>query len=68
MGSAEKLALATRLGAACGAIRHDGPWLETMRALAPRGVDLILDCVAGSYAEENLEALALDGRWVLSPS
>ena len=39
-----------------------------MRALAPKGVDLILDCVAGSYAEENLEALALDGRWVLSPA
>ena len=44
------------------------PWLATVRALAPKGVDLILDCVAGSYAEENLEALALDGRWVLSPS
>ena len=105
MSSAEKLALATKLGAAGGAIRHDGPWLETVRArgcrgcwapisalsqartrralepgthssldryprhdprhdlgpvaqvraLAPNGVDLILDCVAGSYAEQNLE-------------
>ena len=29
-----------------------------VRALAPKGVDLILDCVAGSYAEQNLEVLA----------
>ena len=64
-GSQEKLELCTRLGAAGGAVRHDGPWLETIRALAPGGVHVILDCVAGSYAEQNLEALAVDGRWVL---
>jgi len=36
VGSAEKLALATTLGAAGGAIRHDGPWLETVRARTGR--------------------------------
>lgn len=29
------------------------------------GVDLILDCIGGSYWEKNVNCLALDGRWVL---
>jgi tumor protein p53-inducible protein 3 len=28
-------------------------------------VDLILDCVGGSYWEQNAEAIAREGRWVL---
>jgi tumor protein p53-inducible protein 3 len=30
VGSAEKLALAMGLGAAGGAVRHDGPWLPAI--------------------------------------
>jgi len=30
-----------------------------------RGVDVILDCVGGSYWEENSECIGLDGRWGL---
>lgn len=29
------------------------------------GVNLILDCIGGSYWEKNVNCLALDGRWVL---
>ena len=29
------------------------------------GVDVILDCVGGSYFSDNLSCLALDGVWVL---
>lgn len=29
------------------------------------GVDIILDCVGGSYWEKNVNCLALDGRWIL---
>ncbi|KAL1500619.1 hypothetical protein AB1Y20_013271 [Prymnesium parvum] len=66
VGSAEKLAFCQRLGAAGGAIRHDGPWGETIAALAPGGkVDVVLDCVAGGYASQTLSVLATDGRWVL---
>lgn len=66
VGSQEKLELCKRLGALGGAVRHDGPWLETVRKLAPAGkVDVVLDCVAGAYAEQNVEALGVDGRWVL---
>lgn len=29
------------------------------------GVNLILDCIGGSYWEKNVNCLALDGRWIL---
>lgn len=29
------------------------------------GVDLILDCVGGSYWEKNLNCLSTDGRWIV---
>ena len=65
VGSAAKLELAQSLGASGGALRHDGPWLEAVRAAAPGGkVDAVLDCVAGAYAEQNVEALGVDGRLV----
>ena len=28
-------------------------------------MDIILDCVGGSYAMKNVSSLAVDGRWVL---
>lgn len=30
-----------------------------------KGVDIILDCVGGSYWEKNANSVAVDGRWVL---
>ena len=66
VGSAAKLEVCKRLGAAGGAVRHDGPWLPVIAQLAPGGkVSVVLDCVAGSYAASNLEVLGVDGRWVL---
>lgn len=66
VGSSSKLELCKRLGASGGAIRHDGPWLETITQLAPGGkVNVVLDCVAGDYALQTVSALAIDGRWVL---
>lgn len=66
VGSQSKLALCKRLGAAGGAVRHDGPWAASVATLAGEGgVNLVLDCVAGNYAEQNLEVLAIDGRWLL---
>lgn len=29
------------------------------------GVDIILDCVGGSYWEKNLNCLSTDGRWII---
>ena len=36
-----------------------------MTWIGGRGVDIILDCVEGSYFNDNLSCLALDGVWVL---
>ena len=44
------------------------PWLPKALALLPegkKGFDVILCCVGGAYAEQNLEALAVDGKIVL---
>ena len=60
VGSAERLAYCEGLGAQGGAIRGEG--LESLRDFGP--FDVILDPVGASYAELNLQLLALDGRWV----
>ena len=69
VGTREKLDMLTsQLGASGGAIRHDGPWLETIKSQLPHGktgVDVVLDPVASAYAQSNLDILAVDGRWVL---
>lgn len=65
VGSAEKVARCVAFGADGGAVRHDGPWVEAVRAWAPEGVDLILDPVGAAYLGPDLDVLARDGRIVL---
>jgi tumor protein p53-inducible protein 3 len=70
-GAAEKLERAKALGAAAAVNRRadGGRWMDAvLAALEGRGsgaVDLVLDCVGGSYADQNAAVLATDGRWVL---
>lgn len=65
-GSADKIAHCRDLGADAGWNRHDGGFLEPLRAWTEgRGVDAILDPVGGAYLQDNLAALATDGRLVL---
>ena len=41
-------------------------WREdVMKWTGGRGVDIILDCIGGSYFSDNLACLAVDGDWVL---
>lgn len=40
-------------------------WLISQICVEGAGVNLILDCIGGSYWEKNVKCLALDGRWVL---
>jgi NADPH:quinone reductase-like Zn-dependent oxidoreductase len=43
---------------------HD--WAEEVYRLTDgRGVDVVLDMVAGSYAQKNIESLARNGRYVI---
>jgi len=68
VGTKAKLAQCLSAGAAGGAVRHDGPWLETITTLLPvgsKGVNVVLDPVASGYAKQNLEVMSVDGRWVL---
>ncbi len=62
VGSAERLAYCTELGAQGGVVRSDN--LETLKDFAP--FDVVLDPVGGNdYAALNLKLLGQDGRWVL---
>ena len=72
-GSEDKLAACAALGAAAGVNYKQGePDTFGARLKAAvaglgggRGADLILDPVGASFASANLEALGMDGTWVL---
>ncbi len=63
VGSEEKLTLCQRLGADTGVNRHDGSFVEAVKAWG--GADLILDPVGASYLADNQRVLNTDGRLVL---
>lgn len=65
VGAEPKLQACLELGASGGSNRHDGPFVEAVRAFAPDGVDIILDPVGASYLSDNIQLLALNGRLVL---
>lgn len=65
-GSAEKCAACERLGALAAINYRETDFVARARALTDgRGVDVVLDMVAGSYLHRNLAALAQDGREVI---
>jgi len=65
-GSQEKLDLALQLGAEKGVnYKQENFQEKVMEWTQGRGVDIILDCIGGSYSDKNLACLAVDGRWVL---
>jgi putative PIG3 family NAD(P)H quinone oxidoreductase len=61
VGSPERLAYCEALGAQGGVVRGNG--LDGLRDFGP--FDVLLDPVGASYAQSNLQLLAVDGRWVL---
>jgi len=65
-GSAEKCAACERLGAT-RAINYKTEDFATVvkAATGNRGVDVVLDMVAGDYLQRNLDLLAMDGRLVI---
>jgi NADPH2:quinone reductase len=65
-GSAAKCAACVRLGAERAINYHTEEFVAGVRqATANRGVDVILDMVAGDYIVREIEALADDGRLVV---
>lgn len=64
-GNAEKIARCIELGAEGGWNRHDGDFVEPVKAWAADGVDVILDPVGAGYLAANLTVLGVDGRLVI---
>lgn len=64
-GAAEKCAAAIAIGADHAINYRNADFAEEVRAFtAGRGADIILDMVAGEYAQRNLDCLAEEGRLV----
>ncbi|MET0948919.1 MAG: NAD(P)H-quinone oxidoreductase [Pseudomonas sp.] len=61
VGSAERLAYCTELGAQGGVVRSES--IDSLKDFAP--FDVILDPVGANYAALNVKLLGVDGRWVL---
>lgn len=66
VGSDERVAAVEALGAAKGLNYKTQDFVEEIKTLTNgRGVDVILDMVAGEYINRNLQCLAEDGRTVI---
>ncbi|NXY88335.1 QORX oxidoreductase, partial [Alcedo cyanopectus] len=65
-GTPEKLEAAAGAGAAAGFnYRREDFSEKVLEFTQGSGVDVILDCVGGSYWEKNLNCLSTDGRWIV---
>ncbi|MCG9745152.1 NAD(P)H-quinone oxidoreductase [Shewanella sp. Isolate8] len=63
-GNQEKIDYCLALGADHGFNYHDEDLLAQIKAVAPQGVDLVLDMASGDLIDLNLKALAIEGRLV----
>ncbi|KFO75830.1 Quinone oxidoreductase PIG3, partial [Cuculus canorus] len=65
-GTQEKLKATVNAGAAAAFNYKTEDFSEKVLAFTQgSGVDMILDCVGGSYWEKNLSCLSTDGRWII---
>jgi len=64
-GGEDKLAICAQYGAdSLIDYRREG-WVDAVRKVAPRGVDIVIDMVGGDEAEQGLRLLAWRGRFVV---
>jgi putative PIG3 family NAD(P)H quinone oxidoreductase len=65
-GSAAKCAVCESLGAEKAINYRESDFVAAIKELTNgRGVDVVLDMVAGDYVQRNIEVLAMDGRLVM---
>lgn len=65
-GSDEKCRFCEQLGAAHAINYRTGDWQQALLDLTgKRGIDVVLDIVAGEYVQKNIDVLARDGRYVI---
>jgi tumor protein p53-inducible protein 3 len=66
VGDDARISRCAELGAAAAWNYKTSDWAAALSAAtAGRGVDVVLDCVGGSYFERHLKCLAADGRLVI---
>lgn len=65
VGSPAKFDFAKEYGADVAISYADEDWPEQVRAVAPQGVDVVVDSVGGSISAQSLELLAPFGRLVV---
>jgi NADPH:quinone reductase len=63
-GSEAKCRVCEKLGALRAINYHEEDFVEVMKQITGRGVDVILDSVGGSYIQRNIQLAAKDGRIV----
>jgi NADPH2:quinone reductase len=63
-GSEAKCRVCEKLGALRAINYHEEDFVEVMKQITGRGVDVILDSVGGSYIQRNIQVAAKDGRIV----
>ncbi|GIQ71023.1 NAD(P)H-quinone oxidoreductase [Xylanibacillus composti] len=64
-GSERKLERCRELGAEDGWNYRNGSFAPWLAEQVPEGVHIVMDFIGASYLQDNLEALAVDGRLIL---
>lgn len=65
-GSDDKCRFCERLGAAHAINYRTEDWVQAVAGITDgRGVDVVLDMVAGPYMQKNIDSLARDGRYAI---
>ncbi len=64
-GGEAKLATCAEFGADTLIDYNDKDWPEQVKAIAPKGVDIVIDMVGGEYAKQGLRLLGWRGRFVV---
>ena len=63
--TAAKLERCTELGLNHAVLVEDGEFAEAVKAVAPKGVDVILDTVGAAYLGQNVQVIARQGRIIV---
>jgi len=65
-GSAEKCRFCEELGADKAINYHRENWQQVVKEFTSRkGVDVLLDMVAGPYMQKNMDSMAIEGRYAI---
>jgi len=64
-GGEDKLAICARYGADSLVDYQRGEWAQAVKAIAPEGVDIVIDMVGGEHAEQAVRLLAWRGRFIV---